>query len=68
MPISLTSSDTPEATIGPTFDRIAKRIGSTLRDLYGPPEHQPLPIEHVELLLRLRHKERDASRPGIGPD
>ena len=62
MPISLNRSDAEETTLVPSFERIAKRIGSKLRDIYGPPEHQPLPIEHVELLLRLRHKERDASR------
>lgn len=65
MPLSLNQRDAEETTLVPTFDRIAKRIGSKLRDIYGPPEHQPLPIEHVELLLRLRHKERDASRRDI---
>lgn len=48
--------------IRPAFDRIAQRIGIKLRDHYGPPEADPLPAEHVELLLRLRHKERDQAR------
>ncbi len=46
----------------PAFDRIARRIGLTLREVYGAPEAEPLPMEHVELLLKLRHKERDRLR------
>ena len=46
----------------PAYDRIAKRIGGKLRELYGSPEGQPLPADHVDLLLRLRHKERDRAR------
>lgn len=42
--------------------RLAKRIGIKLRDIYELPEAAPLPIEHVDLLLRLRHKERDLRR------
>ena len=44
------------------FDRIAKRIGVKLRDIYAHPEAEALPTEHVDLLLRLRHKERDRAR------
>ena len=44
------------------FDRIAKRIGVKLREVYAHPEAEPLPTEHVDLLLRLRHKERDRTR------
>lgn len=46
----------------PPFDRILRRIGSRLRDLYAPIETEALPIEHVDLLLRLRHRERDRER------
>jgi hypothetical protein len=46
----------------PDYERIARRIGIKLRDVYGAPEGTPLPAEHVDLLLRLRHKERDVSR------
>ena len=49
-------------TLTPAFDRIARRIGFKLRDIYAAPETEPLPVEHVELLLRLRHKERERSR------
>ena len=45
-----------------SFDRIAKRIGVKLRELYASPESEALPAEHVDLLLRLRHKERDRAR------
>lgn len=44
------------------FDRIARRIGVKLRDVYGSPEAEPLPVEHVDLLLKLRHKEREVLR------
>lgn len=45
-----------------SFDRIARRIGIRLREMYGAPEANPLPVEHVDLLLRLRQKERDQAR------
>lgn len=44
------------------YGRIAKRIGIKLRDCYGSPESEPLPAEHVNLLLQLRHKERSRAR------
>lgn len=44
------------------YGRIAKRIGIKLRDCYGSPESEPLPAEHVNLLLQLRHKERSRTR------
>ena len=46
----------------PAYDRIARRIGAQLREMYEHPENEPLPAEHVDLLLRLRHKEREQSR------
>lgn len=54
--------DVPGGNIRPAYDRIAQRIGMKLRDVYGSPEADPLPAEHVELLLRLRHKEREQTR------
>ena len=48
----------------PPYKIIARRIGLRLRDVYDQPEADPLPAEHVDLLLRLRHKERDRSRRG----
>lgn len=44
------------------YGRIAKRIGIKLRDFYEHPESEPLPAEHVNLLLQLRHKERSRAR------
>lgn len=46
----------------PPYKMIATRIGMRLRGVYGEPEAEPLPTEHVDLLLRLRHKERDRTR------
>lgn len=46
----------------PPFGSIARRIGIRLREVYEKPEAEPLPAEHVDLLLRLRHKERDRER------
>ena len=50
------------STLAPAYDRIARRIGLKLRDLYGSPEAEPLSDEHVALLLELLHKERDRAR------
>ncbi len=46
----------------PPYKMIARRIGLRLRDEFEQPEAEPLPIDHVDLLLRLRHKERERSR------
>ncbi len=56
------SESLPIANITPDYERIARRIGAKLREMYGAPEAAPLPAEHVDLLLRLRHKERDQMR------
>lgn len=65
----MATSDTGSGRMGPgltpAYDRIAKRIGIKLREVYGSPEAEPLPDEHVSLLLRLRHKERDRARAGV---
>jgi hypothetical protein len=44
------------------FDAIARRLGRQLRDLYPNPETEALPIEQVQMLLQLRHKERNIRR------
>ena len=46
----------------PDFGHVARRIGQRLRQEYAHPEAEPLPAQHVDLLLRLRHKERDRAR------
>lgn len=46
------------------YNSIARRIGLRLRDVYDDPEADSLPTEHVDLLLRLRHKERERDRRG----
>jgi hypothetical protein len=46
----------------PPYKMIARRIGLRLRDELEHPEAEPLPMDHVDLLLRLRHKERERSR------
>lgn len=46
----------------PPYKMIARRIGLRLRDEFERPEAEPLPVDHVDLLLRLRHKERERSR------
>jgi hypothetical protein len=38
------------------------RIGARLRTLYARVREEPLPAEHVELVLALRRKERDERR------
>jgi hypothetical protein len=54
------------APAAPDYDRIARRIGMKLREMYGAPEAPPLPAEHVDLLLRLRQKEREQTRLTTG--
>lgn len=44
------------------FRLLARKIGLKLRDVYGHPEAEQLPVEQVQLLLNLRQKEREASR------
>ncbi|WP_128563439.1 hypothetical protein [Methylobacterium crusticola] len=40
-----------------------RRLGLKLRSLYERTiDGLPIPLEQVELLLRLRHRERDAQR------
>ena len=38
------------------------RIGARLRTIYAPVSGEPLPAEHVELVLALRRRERDDRR------
>lgn len=43
----------------------ARHLGKTLRSLYeGSVDKQPIPDSQVDLLLRLRRKERDLRRVG----
>ncbi|HZB38653.1 MAG TPA: hypothetical protein VE443_11735 [Beijerinckiaceae bacterium] len=47
---------------GPTpiyLDNVRRYIGARLRAALAPYEGQPLPNEHVELILRLRQLERE---------
>jgi hypothetical protein len=46
----------------PAYKMIARRIGLALREEFERPEAEPLPVDHVDLLLRLRHKERERTR------
>jgi hypothetical protein len=46
------------------YRTIARKIGVSLREVYSNPEAEPLPAEHVDLLLQLRHKERNQGRRG----
>ena len=42
-----------------------RRLGTALRAVYeGSCDTQPIPDAQVDLLLRLRHKERDLRRAG----
>ena len=43
-------------------EAMRERIGARLRELYAPVTDEPLPTSHVDLLLALRHKERDRLR------
>jgi hypothetical protein len=41
---------------------IQLRIGSQLRNLHADFQNEPLPNEHVELILSIRRQERDRQR------
>lgn len=47
-----------------SFDNIARRIGRQLREIYPQPEAEAIPVEHAQMLLELRHKERNSARRG----
>ena len=57
-----THNEADPRMVAPPFNMIAKRIGSRLREEFARPEAEPLPADHVDLLLRLRHKERERTR------
>jgi hypothetical protein len=41
---------------------LRRRIGASLRAAYGRPEGEPIPEEHVDLVLKLRQRERELAR------
>jgi hypothetical protein len=41
------------------LDNVRRYIGARLRAALAPLDGQPIPNEHVELILRLRQRERD---------
>ena len=44
---------------------LTDRLGQSLRQVYeGSIDTQPIPDSQIDLLLRLRHKERDRRRAG----
>jgi hypothetical protein len=49
----------------PRMDPAARgKIGAELRAVYDDVGREPLPNEHVDLLLALRRKERELKRKG----
>lgn len=53
-----------DGDVHPTLtDETCYRLGGALRSLYeGTCDTQPIPDSQIDLLLRLRHKERDRRR------
>lgn len=43
---------------------IRRELGAGLRALYGGIDREPIPGRHIDLLLELRHKERNRRRAG----
>ena len=62
----MSRSNTPAAfaaqDLAPGYGRIVKRLGFKLREIYAVPESEALPVEHVDLLLQLRQRERELVR------
>ena len=51
------------ASSAPPIDPASRgKIAAQLRAAYDHLSRQPLPTEHVDLLLALRHKERELKR------
>ena len=47
----------------PCLDRVSRdRIGTLLRAAYEEVAKEPIPNEHIDLLLSLRHMERERRR------
>ena len=59
----LGQSETGAGRAEPCLDRTSRsRIGAVLRVTYEAFDKEPLPVEHIELLLALRRKEREQRR------
>lgn len=58
-------SPTPgnQAALTPCLDRVSRdRIGALLRAAYDAVAKEPIPNEHIDLLLALRQMERERRR------
>jgi hypothetical protein len=66
MKLTAVESDGPLRAVQPQKQAIdTHRLGTTLRTVYeGSIDTQPITDTHVELLLRLRQKERELRRAG----
>ena len=61
--LCISSSNRDRAGKTPSLDPISRdRIGALLRAAYEEVAKGPIPNEHVDLLLALRHMERERRR------
>ncbi len=59
----IVATDGPEAAAKSGAGIDTGHLGQTLRQVYeGSIDTQPIPDSQIDLLLRLRHKERDRRR------
>ena len=62
-PEAVTSTETPTRVLAPLGAEIRRRLGHGLRSIYErTSDGLPLTTEQIQLLLRLRHRERDLQR------
>jgi hypothetical protein len=61
--VRLSSSHRNKAAQIPCLNRVSRdHIGTLLRAAYDEVAKEPIPNEHVDLLLALRHMERERRR------
>jgi hypothetical protein len=61
--LSTDEADPPRGSTMPTLGQDARvHIGTELKTIFAGIEGEPIPNEHVDLLLALRRKERELAR------
>ncbi len=61
--MTITESDLDGCSAGPTLGQDTRQhLGRQLQAVFADVEGEPLPNDHIDLLLALRRKERDIAR------
>jgi hypothetical protein len=61
--MTITEPETDRGSMSPTLGQDTRdHLGMHLQAAFADVEGEPLPIDHVDLLLALRRKERETAR------